>query len=354
MDIDICSQDPELENLFSNISGKKDESVVLFLRRSFRETCQRIAEPAKASYESSDLCFCSTSAPEGNAKSFSFELTEFNIVSNGLKLHCALWRSNANNEIDDENEEHKSVEKNSRKAPPCIVYTHTNTRSLADAVELQPLAMSTGCNVVAFDMPGAGKSDGILSGSCAAVMAHIDAIIEWAVLHLNTSEVILWARGMSTAAAIEYTSSSSSSIRPMNSYVKFVLLDTPYSSVKEVIDVVVQKHREKNSFALVAPLFRTCSFLFGREVTKRLGSDIYAVKPINYASSNMTPCLILSALNDDYIPSSHARQFAKKWSGPCFLKSFTGSHYSARPKEVVMLAYDYIRSFVSFPSCAVE
>ena len=348
MDVDICSQDPELDNLFSEISGSKDESIFLFFRRSFKETCKRIAEPKKAIYDSYDLKFYSNTVVKYPIR-YSFELSEFTIVSKGLKLHCALWKSNRGiEEID-----HRHIEKTSpptksmKTSVPCIIYTHTNTRSLADAVELQPLAMTTGCHILAFDMPGAGKSEGGLSGSCAAVISNIDDVINWATVNLNNPDIIIWARGMSTAAAVEYASLSVSG-GAAKERVKFLVLDSPYCSVKQVIDTVVQKYQEKNSLFIMAPLFRVCSTMFCTEVTKELGSDIYAVKPIDFASTNNTPCLILSAKNDEYIAASHGDQFLKKWSGPCFLKLIDGGHYSTRSSDSVLLAVDYLQQFLPY------
>lgn len=343
MDIDVCSQDPELDHLISEVSGRKDESFVLFFQRSFKETCKRIAQPRKATYDSSDLIFSPNPAFEHPSK-FSFELSEFIVVSKGLKLHCALWKSSKVS-VENDNQHHDKSSTSPVVSAPCIVYTHTNTRSLADALELQPLAMSLGYHILAFDMPGAGKSEGGLSGSCAAIISHIDDVIDWTLSNLNAPEIIMWARGMSTAAAVEYTSSSGSR-GSAKERVKFLVLDSPYCSVKQVIDTVVQKHRQKNSFFFAVPLFQACSLMFGREITKELGADIYAVKPIDYACLNKTPCLILSANNDDYIAVSHSDQFFKKWSGPCFLKSINGCHYSARSRDSVLLAVDYLKIFV--------
>lgn len=338
-DFDICSQDPDLERLYEEISGRKNESIFPFLKRSFKDTCKRISEPSKAHYDTSDLKF-STKSSISRTERFSFELSEFNITSKGLKLHCALWRSQLT----------KRNDKLPLKNPPlpCIIYIHTNTRSLADAIELQPLATVTGFHLLAFDMPGAGKSEGTLSASCSTVISHIDNVISWAISNLNVGEVILWARGMATAAAVEYTSNSAS--RGVHKdLVKFLVLDTPYCSVKEVVESVVQKYKEKNVYSVISPLFHACAFMFGREVTSNLGADIYAVKPINFAGKNKTPCLILKAKNDDYIPAPHCDQFHSLWAGPVNIVSMSGTHYSSRDRETVLTANIYLNRYVTHP-----
>lgn len=338
-DFDICSQDPDLERLYGEISGRKNESIFPFLKRSFKDTCKRISEPSKAHYDTSDLKF-STKSSISRAERFSYELSEFDLTSNGLKLHCALWKSQLT----------KKSDKLSPKSPPlpCIIYVHTNTRSLADAMELHPLALMTGFHLIAFDMPGAGKSEGTLSASCSTVISHIDNVISWTISNLNVGEVVLWARGMATAAAVEYTSNSASH-GLYRDLVKYLVLDTPYCSVKQVVDNVVQKYREKNVYSVISPLFHACAFMFGREVTSNLGADIYAVKPINFASRNKTPCLILRAKNDDFIPASHSDQFHSLWAGPVNIVSMSGTHYSSRDRDIVLTAYDYLSRYVTYP-----
>ena len=338
-DFDICSKDPEIDHMHDEISGKKNESIMPFLYRSFKETCKRIAEPPKARYESSDLNFSSGVIAQ-RSELFTFELLEFDIMSRGLKLHCAVWKCLGHLE---ETNTHQS------KSPtPCIIYTHTNTRNLADAMELQPLAALTGCHILAFDMPGAGKSEGMIAASCAPVIDHIDDMISWAKINLNVTEVILWARGMSTAATVEYTSSSATRGK-YKDLVKYIILDTPYCSVKQVVDNVVQKYKSNSTFSLISPLFYTCAIMFGREVTCNLGANIYAVKPINFAAKNRTPCLILCARSDDYVPTSHSDEFLRQWAGPVRMVSINGTHYSHREQDVVLLAANFFKPFVHFP-----
>ena len=338
-DFDICSKDPEIDNMHDEISGRKNESIFPFLYRSFKETCKRIAEPPKTRYESSDLNF-SESIMAQRRELYAFELVEFDIVSRGLKLHCAVWKSHAY--PDD------TIANQSKSSIPCIIYTHTNTRSLADATELQPLAALTGFHILAFDMPGAGKSEGMIAASCAPVIDHIDDMISWAKVNLNVTEIILWARGMSTAATVEYSSSSATRGK-YKDCVKYIVLDTPYCSVKQVVDNVVQKYKNNSTFSLISPLFYTCALMFGREVTCNLGSNIYAVKPINFASKNKTPCLILCARSDDYVPTSHSDEFLTQWAGPVRMMSINGTHYSRREQDVVLLAANYFKSFVRYP-----
>ena len=52
---------------------------------------------------------------------------------------------------------------------PLVIYLHTNTRCLVDAKEVLPLCDVLGGSLLAFDLPGCGKSDGHLTFQMAQV-----------------------------------------------------------------------------------------------------------------------------------------------------------------------------------------
>jgi hypothetical protein len=174
--MDVCSQDSTLESLFSDIAGRKNEGLTSFFTRTLNDTCTRIMEPKKASYITRDLTLYEPAAPSGIGIELGplnfYQLTEFTVISNGMKLHCALWKSSAG-QLPPDSAVHSNGNPNHNcevSQVPCIIYTHTNTRSLADATELLPLAEVTGFHLLAFDLPGAGLSEGKLSASCATII----------------------------------------------------------------------------------------------------------------------------------------------------------------------------------------
>lgn len=145
MSMDICGRDPHLNNLYLEICGKKDESILRFFKRSFKECCKELIEPEKLHYDTTDL-------KDSISQYDFFELKEFSIISKGLKLHCALWMNDTVEKNDCIPEHSTTPIKESRK--PCFIYLHTNTRSLIDAVEILPLADLMCGHLLAFDFPG--------------------------------------------------------------------------------------------------------------------------------------------------------------------------------------------------------
>jgi hypothetical protein len=53
--MEVCSKDPQLDRLYSEISLKKDESIVRYFKRSFKECCKKLIEPARLKYDTTDL-----------------------------------------------------------------------------------------------------------------------------------------------------------------------------------------------------------------------------------------------------------------------------------------------------------
>jgi hypothetical protein len=58
----------------------------------------------------------------------------------------------------------------------------------------------------------------------------------------------MYIRGMSTAGAIEYTSQVHNNINSKT--IKFLVLDSPYASVKQVVDTVLSEFQNKVTYNL--------------------------------------------------------------------------------------------------------
>jgi len=181
--MDLFSQDKELETIFQ---GTKNESTTEFLRRSFDNVCGIISNPKRMTYTTEDLY----------SKKYrqNFDVHERTLISNNVPLHCAVWSPLS-----------KSDTTESMVSPLCLVYLHTNTRSIVDAKEVLPLAEVLGAHVLAFDMPGAGQSGGAFVVSPLILSSHLQNVLKWAAEgSLKIEEFVLWGRGMGTAIVLEY------------------------------------------------------------------------------------------------------------------------------------------------------
>jgi len=308
--MDVLSKDPEIEKLFWHYHGPKNESTISFFRRGFTGFCNTIASPKRLDYNNDNL------------QVNGYNVREFQIFSNNYVLFCCLWKNLIN-----------------IKSNRCIIYLHTNTRNLCDALELIPLCNILQSHLVSFDLPGFGKSEGTISPD---MYKDLDVLIDWINCLLGDNiEIIIWARGLSTALALEYCAKKQINdneciIMKNNLQIKFLVLDSPYESVKKMIRSCIKK-LEGEGYQLPNAVLSIFSNLARNVISNRLnGMDPYSVEPIVYADKINIPSIIFSALKDDYIPPDQTSIFAEKWVGECTFKTILQGHFGVRPVEDVI------------------
>ena len=249
----------------------------------------------------------------------------------------------------------------------CIFYLHTNTRSVLEAVEILELCYYQNYDLFAIDLPAHGQTNtynNLMSASLT--LSIIDHGISLLRNNYFIDDVILYARGMSTAIAIEYcvlpspphpsainttlkpthpdsfsssgsggskgsfvsylyhlfhhtppdlnpnpysppTTLKRSSTTPLYNqiYIKTLILDTPYTSIHDLVnDAFI--NLQANGHHIPHFLFSFAISIIHNTVTKRLGFDPYNIQPIKFISYIHIPIYITAAMNDDYIPSAHA------------------------------------------------
>lgn len=127
---------------------------------------------------------------------------------------------------------------------------------------------------------------------------------------------------MSTGIAIEYIAREIAleekkpknivgSVR-MNPPVVFCVLDTPFESIKLMIDACMKKLKV-SGYDLPDTIVSLFSGLARRTIASRVKADPYAIEPIQYARNINIPCTIMIAENDDYIPVEQCLHIAEAW-----------------------------------------
>ena len=321
---------------FKTYFRPKEESVFNFFQRYFSRMCDSLVSPSRFKYNAQDLNLVCKNC-------LLFEKLEFQVYSNGITLQACLWKRKST-----------SVAKQI-----CIVYMHTNTRSIIDANEIFSAAeLYENVSIAAFDLPGCGKSEGCLSGT---VYKDLKLLLEWIQCLISADvQIILWARGMSTAAAIEFLASSdkissgakstSSSKEPLSSTlssVKAVVLDSPFKSISEMISDAVEKLHGRG-YSVSKAVMDVCSRMVVRTLTQRLGGfNPLQVVPIDWVRKCRVPAFVMSASQDDYISPSHGQAIAAAWGGPVSFRTFSGSHFGIRPEEIVVEALHFVAAFIN-------
>ena len=266
-------EEGQLEKLYAEKTGAPEESTLAFMHRMLRKALVFVCNPQQQKYATKDLLYSS-----GSGHNYVVPVFPFTVDSSGVPLACVLW-----------------------ELLPCtdtiLLYVHTNTRSLADAMEVLHLCESLKINLVAFDLPGSGHSGGKLMIDVVAQLANVVAYCE---TELHSKRIILWGRGTGTIPVIQFCAKNQG-----NTLIRHVVLDTPFTSVKRVVEELVLKYKSSGNY-FPQTVFQVVNKIFRLSITSRnSGADVYSIEPINLAASISLPCSILAATEDDYIDPKH-------------------------------------------------
>jgi len=214
--IEVFQESDEVAAYDNKILGAKSESMISFGKRMYRRSIDILTSPDRHEYTASSLIPSSEYVND-------FSVNEYDIKSpiDDDIIHLALWkRSNSSSSS-------CSGGSSSAGSMRCILYLHNNTRSIVDALEVLPLAKALDFDLISFDIPGCGKSTGVLSAEINIV---IDKVISWYIDYYNSNDIndsstipndspnlLIWARGMSTKYAIEYCHREVSSLSSSSS-----------------------------------------------------------------------------------------------------------------------------------------
>ena len=201
-----------METRFNKIHGPSSESSYAFISRTYEGIVERICRPERKVYSSSDLKIKTDDIMhEQGITNCPFEIHE-EYISLDPKfpfstIKICFWENKNIKKTSSRSDYSYDYDNNLTKSDEigCILYLHTNTRNCLSATEVLPLCNGLNLSAITFDLPGHGNThtkDEIMSTELS--LACIDYLIEYAKNYYKISYFILWARGMSTALAIEY------------------------------------------------------------------------------------------------------------------------------------------------------
>jgi pimeloyl-ACP methyl ester carboxylesterase len=336
-DIDLFSLDPEFEKKFHSNHGPENETTIQYIKRIYSNLCKRICEPERLLYEYQDL-FLKSQNEFSEVIEDLYEVTEFdqnlilpnpkNILTYSVtSLHCVLWKLKTDTVLE----------------CPCIIYLHTNTRNLTDAVEILPLCATQRYHVFAFDLPSHGKSDAVGLSALIGIQC-IEEMISFLTANYGMEYFYIWARGMSTNFAIEYCNLSKDTDSKTNiDRVYGLVLDTPFTSVKDIVRDVMDRFSE-NGYYIPSPVTYVATSLVRGTLKKQTGFDPYEIQPIQFVEQACKPCVIIAALRDDYVKADHSYKIKDRWSihhkQPCKLYTSSLGVFDHREVDLMLTIGD--------------
>lgn len=342
--MDVCSQDKALDNIW----GPTNESTLDAIRRCYRGLTEKITNPPRRPYTNVEL------------KKEGWSLEPFRLrTSLNANLHCVFWEKSEKDqekkgvgekedgEKEDEGDEEEEEEKTFDRNEIIIIYMHTNTTCCADALEVLPVAASLNACLVAYDLRGHGRSDGDGMAPINTNLEDLEKVVAWS--RSKTNKMILWARGAACCVASRYQSllcPKAESDSQFENPIKYLILDSPFLSVRQMYKDSVDKVREKNYEYVPEQIFSLVAKYFRRGVKQKLGMDPFDISMEPDMELCSIPASFLIAIHDDYIPPHHGTSLAAMYGGPIFARMFEGRHFTPRDEETVTGIVSHIRSRV--------
>lgn len=175
--------------------------------------------------------------------------------------------------------------------------------------------------------------------------------MEWVLcLYGRDVEIILWGRGMSTHVVLDYCAFLSKSSYDINKNLRFIVLDTPFESIKQMVEKCMEK-LHIDGYHLPHAAIAIFSRLARRIIARQLGGeDVYEIESLKLAARVEKPCYVIAAMDDDYIPLEQCMRIAEGMSGPCAFHSFRGGHFGRRPLDVTNPVGQAIERCLQSPS----
>ena len=367
--MEICSNDEELNKTFRNWLGPKNESSYDLCKRLYNGLTDRVCCPPRKVFTDREY------EKEG------WYTAQFNLrTSLNLNLACTYYTKNIRGEGGNtqnvtgieakDSEALKKAGGHADEQQKCenalkeatseeeaevfttdeliVIYMHTNTSSMIDAKEVLPLCEALNASLVCYDLRGHGKSEGKSLANLQSNLRDLQQVIAWA--RSKSNKMILWARGAATCVATRYQAieiEKSANDARIDNPVKYLVLDSPFISVKRMYNDCIEVVRKKKYGDVPSSIFSLVAQFFRRGLKKKLdGMDPFDISQIEDMPKLTIPASFIIAVDDDYIPAQHGMELASQYGGPIFARMFQGRHFTPREEELVLSIVPQIKSRV--------
>lgn len=244
----------------------------------------------------------------------------------GKKIVFSIWRI-------------QDVNGGSNAPRPFVVYLHSAVGARPEALQALHTSLRAGANFAALDFEGSGLSEGeIVTWGYYENNDVVDVVRHLLKLG-TTTRIALWGRQLGAATAMSYAS--------RDPRVACLILDTPYSSLDDQIDMVVEQ-AQKEGMSVPGIVLKAAKTMLQRSVRKKIAHkfDPNKLSPKYFAPKCKCHALIGSDVNDGIVPPSMVQKVIKKYSKKrrtTMSYQCTGSgHFGLRPTEWFLRVHSFL------------
>ncbi|KAG5472261.1 hypothetical protein LSCM1_03660 [Leishmania martiniquensis] len=281
--------------------------------------CDFIIRPPRSTYEMDDL------GPEvfriGDDGTERFVRHDFELENmRGLRFQCSWFKPYPARRV------------------PCVVYCHANCGGRYDALEAL-FALREGFSLFCLDFCGSGMSEGEYISLGFYERQDLVAVVEFLTLKSDEVDgVALWGRSMGAVAAIMYASK--------DPWVRCIVCDSPFASLRLLIDDLVERHGGRTARAVPKILVRGIVERIRKRIMKRAAFDIDDLDSVKYATACDVPALLFHSADDDFVSPAHCELIRDAFPIPCLQQFTSGGHNGKRPDDIEELIKAFLRLYL--------
>lgn len=244
----------------------------------------------------------------------------------GKKIVFSIWR------LQDENGD-------STKPRPFVLYLHSAVGSRPEALHALHTSLRAGANFAALDFQGSGLSEGDIVTWGYYENNDVVDVVRYLLKLGTTTRIALWGRQLGAATAMSYAS--------RDPRVACLVLDTPYSSLDDQMDMVV-KAAQKEGMSVPSIVLKAAKTMLQRSVRKKIAHkfDPNKLSPKYFAPKCKCNALIGSDSTDGIVPPDMVEKVYKKFKKKRVQKiSFrcSGSgHFGMRPESWFLTVHSFL------------
>jgi len=190
------------------------------------------------------------------------------------------------------------IESQTDKKSPGVLLVHGIGTNRSDLLDIGNLFFKNGYSVLLFDLRSHGLSDGKKVTFGFKEIMDVEASLKFLSQQKNVDENKLGIYAISLGASVSLLSAGQSEFT--NNYAQALILDSPYARLSDML-----KHQFPLHKGYVTPIPVFVAKWFSKVL---IGSDIFAIEPIDVMRKLEKPVLFIHGAEDMMIPKEQSRE----------------------------------------------
>jgi pimeloyl-ACP methyl ester carboxylesterase len=208
---------------------------------------------------------------------------------------------------------------------PTVVYCHSQTGNRVEGLFLLKLCADRRYNLLLFDFPGSGKSEGEYISLGWFEPIHLDNILEDLRKRFEVNCIALWGRSMGAVTSIRIAERNTQDI-------KAIVLDSPFSDLEELV-----KRIGKVNLKVPQIMMTVVIKMMSSPIQRRLGIDLFSLRPIDSVKHCTVPAFFIAGANDQIVPEASVVELYKRYKAKRKVIAYSKAGHSNEREPALLL-----------------